>query len=157
MGPPGALCLSAGLLQLPCARGGRAGEADCPLCGTLGVSGGKPMAAHPRGCHMGICERPGRCHRIRYAVGGRKRRQFCIELYCTFWLLIGSFCDCHFRYNRHKEHNYGCPRANCRFATSKFHKAFPFRHLLCLNKMLRNCYILLQMYCSKVTLLCQIC
>lgn len=32
------------------------------------------MAAHPRGCHLGICERPGRCHRIRYAVGGRKRR-----------------------------------------------------------------------------------
>ena len=29
--PPGALCLSAGVLQLPCARGGRAGGVDCSL------------------------------------------------------------------------------------------------------------------------------
>ncbi|MFR6693534.1 MAG: hypothetical protein ACLUS6_05900 [Dysosmobacter sp.] len=33
VGPPGALCLSAGLLQLPCTRGGRAGGADCPYVG----------------------------------------------------------------------------------------------------------------------------
>ena len=31
-----------------------AGGADCPLCGALGISGGEPLAAHPRGRHLGI-------------------------------------------------------------------------------------------------------
>ena len=69
----------AGLLQLPCVRGGRAGGgADCPLCGTsLGASGKNLCASIREGEHTWeFSERPGTmtCEYRGHAMGGRKRR-----------------------------------------------------------------------------------